>query len=545
MRKLMILLPLMWLATAVTAAPMTYQGQLQDGSGPYSGTASMSFRLYDSLSGGNTVGPLVSQSNVSVSDGLFQVELDFGEVFDGSSLFLEVAVEGTALAPRQPITAAPMAQFAMTPAGPEGPQGPQGPEGPQGPAGDSVWAQTGDAIEYLANNQTMAFFPDSNAENGPNIVMGHADNAASGSGATVSGGGSAMDPNVAGEISATVGGGRGNTAGAPGATIAGGFRNSAGVGATVAGGSLNWASAPGSSIGGGTDNLINGSRATISGGRENIASAWHATVGGGAFNHAGGLAASIPGGESNEALGDYSFAAGRHARVQSDHGGTFIWADSREAAFESTAPDQFLIAADGGVGINTNEPEHALDVDGIIHSSVALTTDGQGFFGSTVFVGSLGSLPGDQELCRASVNGRLAPCSSSSLRYKNEIEDYGLAWEQFLALRPVSYRFIENGQPDIGLIAEELAEVDERLVVFDEQGRPDSIRYGRLSVVLLAALQAREKASQAALEAQAKHNESMQASMAVLEAENDRLEDRLARLEALLVNGTQLSEVTQ
>ncbi|MCH8476678.1 MAG: hypothetical protein LAT56_01900, partial [Wenzhouxiangella sp.] len=118
-----------------------------------------------------------------------------------------------------------------------------------------------------------------------------------------------------------------------------------------------------------------------------------------------------------------------------------------------------------------------------------------------------------------------------------------------------SYRFIEDDQPDIGLIAEELAELDERLVVFDEQGRPDSIRYGRLSVVLLAALQERENARRDALEAQAAQNANMQARMSQLEAENAKLrqlaerntelEDRLARLEGLLVDDGQFAWTVQ
>ena len=36
--------------------------------------------------------------------------------------------------------------------------------------------------------------------------------------------------------------------------------------------------------------------------------------------------------------------------------GTFAWADSAEADFQSTGPNQFLVRAAGGVGINTNAP---------------------------------------------------------------------------------------------------------------------------------------------------------------------------------------------
>lgn len=78
------------------------------------------------------------------------------------------------------------------------------------------------------------------------------------------------------------------------------------------------------------------------------------------------------GGEHNHADAAFSFAAGRGADIAPAHAGTFVWADSnsyadRAAPFSSTGADQFIIRASGGVGINTNQPEGALDVVGPIH----------------------------------------------------------------------------------------------------------------------------------------------------------------------------------
>jgi hypothetical protein len=44
--------------------------------------------------------------------------------------------------------------------------------------------------------------------------------------------------------------------------------------------------------------------------------------------------------------------------------GTFVWAGSTEGNFVSTGPNQFLVRAPGGVGINTNEPKSELHVRG-------------------------------------------------------------------------------------------------------------------------------------------------------------------------------------
>ena len=121
-----------------------------------------------------------------------------------------------------------------------------------------------------------------------------------------------------------------------------------------------------STIGGGQQSTIqsNAYRSTIAGGGLHIIerNAQLATIGGGYVNIAGGVAATVPGGYLNIARGDYSFAAGRQARATND--GAFVWADTSTGAFSSTATNQFLIRASGGVGINTNNPGATLDVNG-------------------------------------------------------------------------------------------------------------------------------------------------------------------------------------
>jgi hypothetical protein len=85
-------------------------------------------------------------------------------------------------------------------------------------------------------------------------------------------------------------------------------------------------------------------------------------VGGGTGNQANNYYATVPGGAFNIAAGSDSFAAGQQA--QALHLGAFVWADSQNAIFSSTTNDQFLIRAQGGVGIGTGSPEEALSVVG-------------------------------------------------------------------------------------------------------------------------------------------------------------------------------------
>ncbi|MBO9662573.1 tail fiber domain-containing protein [Dokdonella sp.] len=58
-------------------------------------------------------------------------------------------------------------------------------------------------------------------------------------------------------------------------------------------------------------------------------------------------------GDHSEAHGGYSFAGG-HAKTAAGHDRSFIWGGSGRDFSYSGAADQFIIGADGGVGINTN-----------------------------------------------------------------------------------------------------------------------------------------------------------------------------------------------
>lgn len=163
-----------------------------------------------------------------------------------------------------------------------------------------------------------------------------------------------------------VGGGHRNLAQGRYATVGGGqYNRASGTNSTIAGGFQNFASGDNAAIGGGNENQAYGEFACISGGQFNRAHTNWSAVGGGWGNFATGRVSVIPGGEGNRAAGNYSFAAGR--RSSALHDGAFVWSDSDYSEFSSTAPDQFLIYASGGVGIGKNNPDPstALDVAGI------------------------------------------------------------------------------------------------------------------------------------------------------------------------------------
>ena len=77
---------------ATLGTSFTYQGRLMDGGSPANGTYDFQFSLYNASSSGAQVGGTLTQTGVTVANGLFTVQLDFGNVYDGTALYLQVAV---------------------------------------------------------------------------------------------------------------------------------------------------------------------------------------------------------------------------------------------------------------------------------------------------------------------------------------------------------------------------------------------------------------------------------------------------------------------
>ena len=118
---LVVLLPSPARAQTPLGTVFTYQGQLKQSGSPASGAFNMDFKLYDALTIGNQVGPTLffngmfgNPPPVSVTNGLFTVQLDFGAVYNGDKRWLEITVSGTTLAPRQELTATPYAMKALS-----------------------------------------------------------------------------------------------------------------------------------------------------------------------------------------------------------------------------------------------------------------------------------------------------------------------------------------------------------------------------------------------------------------------------------------------
>lgn len=373
----------------------TYQGKLASAGNPATGLYDFSFALYDAATNGSQKGAILALPAVGVASGLFTVTLDFGAQFDGTPRWLDVSVKTngvpfhTRLTPRQPVTPAPYALYTLNAASAAvastvapGAVGTAalapGSVGSSALAPASVTAATLASSAVQSTNVNASSFnttfwkTDGNTGTTPGAqFLGTLDNQAlelkvNGARAL------RLEPNTNGSPNLAAGCANNYIAnGVRGASILGGGDLTGWANSVLAGGDF-------SVVGGGRANLASGLTSTIGGGAQNGTAGQYAFVGGGFSNHADGDYAAVPGGSDNWAVAAYSLAAGQRAKA--NHLGAFVWADAQPADFASTAANQFLVRAQGGVGINTNNPQSALHVAGTI-TALGFAGSGAGLTG--------------------------------------------------------------------------------------------------------------------------------------------------------------------
>jgi Chaperone of endosialidase len=132
-------------------------------------------------------------------------------------------------------------------------------------------------------------------------------------------------------------------------------------------------------------------------------------------------------------------------------------------------------------------------------------------------------------------NGQLGTINSSR-RFKTDIKPMGDASSVLLELKPVTFRYKPEidakGIPQFGLIAEEVAEVCPDLIIRDQKGQIQTVRYEQVNAMLLNEFLKQHRHIAELEKEQQTQLAALREQNAALRAENTANAKRLAALEA-------------
>jgi trimeric autotransporter adhesin len=180
--------------------------------------------------------------------------------------------------------------------------------------------------------------------------------------------------------------------------------------------------------------------------------------------------------------GNFNTADGAHALVTNTIGNLNI-ALGFSAGESLTTGSNNIDIANGGVAAESNTIRIGnqvafSDLEGVMHSAHAKTFIA-GIFG-TMITGSQVGVTSD---------GQLGVLATSSQRFKDDINPMDRASEAILALKPVTFRYKKeldpNRVPQFGLVAEEVEKVNPDLVTRDAKGKLYTVRYEAVNAMLL------------------------------------------------------------
>jgi hypothetical protein len=132
--------------------------------------------------------------------------------------------------------------------------------------------------------------------------------------------------------------------------------------------------------------------------------------------------------------------------------------------------ERMQITASGNVGIGTTSPATRLHVNGTIR------------YTNRPAAGTITAIGFD-------ANGDLRS-SSSSLRYKHDVEELEKGLNEVMQLRPVSFKFNGEARTNMGFIAEEVDEIGlSDVMLYNEEKQPEGVIYANMVALLTKAIQ--------------------------------------------------------
>src|SRR5438105_3698947 len=192
--------------------------------------------------------------------------------------------------------------------------------------------------------------------------------------------------------------------------------------------------------------------------------------------------------ESNS-TGSQNAGYGRGALGQTTSGSHNTAAGYQALVRNKTGVNNVGLGFDAGFNLTTgsNNIEIGANVLGVAGEANTIRIGKQGTQKSTFVAGIFGTpITGSTVVVNSS--GRLGVATSSA-RFKDKIKPMDKASEAILALKPMTFRYKHeldpDGVPQFGLVAEQVEKVNPALVTRDAQGKVFTVRYEAVNAMLL------------------------------------------------------------
>jgi len=192
---------------------------------------------------------------------------------------------------------------------------------------------------------------------------------------------------------------------------------------------------------------------------------------------------------------DENTAAGAGALLNGSGGfgntatGAFALFNDTDGDFNTAIGDGALFHNTTGVG-NTALGNNAGNGVTTANNVICIGADVAGFNASdSCFIGNIRDAVVAPDAVQVLIDstGKLGTTNGSSRRFKSDIKPMNDASEAILALKPVMFDYKNDNTktPQFGLVAEEVAEIDPDLVVWDRNGELLTVRYDAVNAMLL------------------------------------------------------------
>ena len=144
-------------------------------------------------------------------------------------------------------------------------------------------------------------------------------------------------------------------------------------------------------------------------------------------------------------------------------------------------------AGDNLSGSDSNNIDIGANVEGVAGDNNTIRI-GNPDIATTIIRGISGQTIPSGAAVLVAANGQLGTATSSR-RFKNQIKSMDKASEALFSLKPVTFRYKKEidpaGAQQFGLVAEDVEKINPDLVVRDESGKVNTVRYDQVNVMLL------------------------------------------------------------